>query len=41
MKFGAAIGAVIGAAFLAKVAVNFFKDAEYVRKSREDARKSI
>jgi len=41
MKFGAAIGAVIGAAFLAKVAVDFFKDAEKVRKSREDARKSI
>jgi len=41
MKFGAAVGATMGAAFLATVAVDFFKDAERVRKGREDARKSI
>jgi len=41
MKFGAAVGATMGAAFLASVAVDFFKDAERVRKGREDARKSI
>ena len=39
MKFGAAVGATMGAAFLVSVAVDFFKDAEKVRKGREDARK--
>lgn len=39
MKFGAAVGATIGAAFLASVAVDFFKRANSVKKSREDGRK--
>jgi hypothetical protein len=39
MKFGAAVGAVIGAAFLSSVVVDFFKRANSVKKSSEDGRK--
>ncbi len=38
MKFGAVGGAVIGAAFLSIVVVDFFKRANSVKKSREDKR---
>jgi len=40
IKFGAAVGAVIGAAFLSTVVVDFIERATAIKKSREDARKS-